>query len=136
MWLSVSCIRKLYIFSLRNLDCARSHQTVSTAALISVCRVTTRQDSRDTIIRREAGFCFGRCALYGLGADVWPWLVAEMAGKACRAPSARCEDFTPLLGLGDPCGGRCQQPRHLPRCRAAEGYAKHSAHSSSPSAGG
>lgn len=131
MWLSVSRIRKLYIFSLRNLDCARSNQAACTAALILVYGIITHQDCTDGIIKREAGFCFDKCAPGQNCSLVFPCSKCLLSGDGrqgvpCFVMSC-CKDIQILLCpqrslQGEADRSSCRQPhdRRLLRCSAAD----------------
>lgn len=131
MWLSVSCIRKLYIFSLRNLDCARSNQAACTAALILVYGIITHQDCADGIIKREAGFCFDKCVPgqnHGLVLTHSKGLLSGDGRQGVLCFVVSCSKDIQILLCprrslqGEADGSSCRQPheRCLPSCSAAD----------------
>lgn len=90
MWLSVNSISELYIFSLRNLDRARSNQGVGSSTSLLVCRRAPCVAGR---------FCWGfTVVLFGLAVLVLPLWFHELDWEGRALGSAQFKPHEPSLG--------------------------------------
>lgn len=90
MWLSVSSIRELYIFSRRNLGRARSNQGVGSSINLLVCR---------RVLCVAGRFCWGLRAVWsGLAVLLLPSWYAGLGWEGRALGSAQFMPHVPSLG--------------------------------------